>query len=236
MSNETVKIYGNIKIGKNYSEQDLNKVLNDLYSTKFFKDVRVEIKNGDLKVNLVEYPVINTLILIGEASNKYKDEIKKIISSKEKDSFIKNNISRDVELIKKLYSSVGYNFAKVETKVRDSESGDKVDLIFEIDRGEITRISKISFIGDKKIREKRLRDIIASEEDRFYKFISRNTRFSQNLVNLDLSLLTNYYKSLGYYDVKVTSNSAELKKSGNMELIYSIDAGTRYVIIFEQKI
>ena len=230
VSNETVKIYGNIKIGKNYSEQDLNKVLNDLYSTKFFKDVRVEIKNGDLKVNLVEYPVINTLILIGEASNKYKDEIKKIISSKEKDSFIKSNISRDVELIKKLYSSVGYNFAKVETKVRDSESGDKVDLIFEIDRGEITRISKISFIGDKKIREKRLRDIIASEEDRFYKFISRNTRFSQNLVNLDLSLLTNYYKSLGYYDVKVTSNSAELKKSGNMELIYSIDAGTRYVI------
>ena len=28
VSNETVKIYGNIKIGKNYSEQDLNKVLN----------------------------------------------------------------------------------------------------------------------------------------------------------------------------------------------------------------
>ncbi len=230
VSDETVKIYGDIKVGKNYSEQDINKVLNDLYSTNFFKDVRVEIKNGDLKVNLVEYPVINTLILIGEASNKYKDEIKKIILSKEKDSFIRSNISRDVELIKKLYSSVGYNFVKVETKIRESDSKDKIDLIFEIDRGEITRISKISFIGDKKIRQKRLRDIIASEEDKFYKFISRNTRFSQNLVNLDLNLLTNYYKSLGYYDVKITSNSAELKKSGNVELIYSIDAGIRYII------
>jgi len=230
VSDETIKIYGDIKIGKNYNEQDLNKVLNNLYSTNFFKDVRVEIKNGDLKVNLVEYPVINTLILVGEQSNKYKEEIKKIILSKEKDSFIKSNISRDVELIKQLYSSVGYNFVKVETKIRDSDSKDKVDLIFEIDRGEITRISKISFVGDKKIREKRLRDIIASEEDRFYKFISRNTRFSKNLVNLDINLLINYYKSLGYYDVKVTSNSAELKKSGNMELIYSIDAGTRYII------
>ena len=116
------KFMGILKLGKNYSEQDLNKVLNDLYSTKFFKDVRVEIKNGNLKVNLVEYPVINTLILIGEKSNKYKEEIKKIISSKEKDSFIKSNISRDVELIKKLYSSAGYNFVKVETKIRDSAS------------------------------------------------------------------------------------------------------------------
>ncbi len=230
VSEETIKIYGNIKIGKNYSEQDLNKVLNDLYSTNFFRDVRVELVNGNLKVNLIEYPVINTLILLGENSNKYKEEIKKIILSKEKDSFIKSNISKDVELIKKLYSSVGYNFVKVETKIRESNNKDKIDLIFEINRGEITKISKISFLGDKKVREKRLRDIVASEEDKFWKFISRNTRFSQNLVNLDLRLLTNYYKSLGYYDVKITSNSAELKKSGNVELIYSIDAGTRYLI------
>ena len=71
VSEETIKIYGNIKIGKNYSEQDLDKVLNDLYSTNFFRDVRVELTNGNLKVNLIEYPVINTLILLGEKSNKY---------------------------------------------------------------------------------------------------------------------------------------------------------------------
>ena len=40
-------------------------------------------------------------------------------------------------------------------------------------------------MGDKKVREKRLRDIIASEEHKFYKIISRNTKFSQSLINLD---------------------------------------------------
>ena len=106
----------------------------------------------------------------------------------------------------------------------------KLDLIFEIDRGKISKISKISFIGDKKIREKRLRDIIASEEDKFWKFISKNTRFNAELVNLDLRLLENYYKSLGYYDVQITSNSAEIKTSGDINLIYSIEAGSRYFI------
>ena len=47
---------------------------------------------------------------------------------------------------------------------------------------------------------------------------------------MDLRLLTNYYKSLGYYDNKVTSNSANLNKSGEIDLVYSIDEGTRYIV------
>ena len=75
-----------------------------------------------------------------------------------------------------------------------------------------------------------MRDIIASEEDKFWKFLTNNTNFSERLINLDLRLLTNYYKSLGYYDIKVTSNSANLNKSGEIDLVYSIDEGTRYIV------
>ena len=94
----------------------------------------------------------------------------------------------------------------------------------------MTKISSISFTGDKKIRDKRLRDVIASEEDKFYKFISRNTKFSESLINLDLRLLTNYYKSLGYYDVEINSNTAQINDKGDIDLIYSIDAGSKYTI------
>ena len=48
---------------------------------------------------------------------------------------------------------------------------------------------------------------------------------------MDKRLLENYYKSNGYYDVKIQSNSAQInKKDGDIELIYSIDAGNRYII------
>ena len=99
-----------------------------------------------------------------------------------------------------------------------------------INRGEITRISKIKFTGDKKVKDKRLRDIISSEEDKFYKIISRNTRFSENLINLDKRLLLNYYKSIGFYDVEVSSASAKVIDKSSVEITYSINAGTRYVI------
>ena len=230
VSDETIKIYGDIKINENYTEQDLNRILNDLFLTNFFEDVQVELSNNILSINLIEYPVINQLIIIGEPSNKYKEQIKKMIKSKEKDSYIKNNIAKDVDTIKQIYASLGHNFTQVDTKIRKVDNSN-LDVIFEIKKGEPTRISKITFLGDKKIRDKRLRDIVASEEHRFWKIISRNTKFNQNLINMDKRLLENYYKSNGYYDVKIKSNSAEInKKDGNIELIYSIDAGNRYII------
>jgi len=229
VGDETVKVYGEIKPkGSDFSDADINKILRNLYSTNFFEDVNVEIRNNKLIISLTEYPVINEIVLIGEQNTRVQSQIKKIISSKEKNSFIKNNLNNDINLIKKLYSSLGYKFAQVETKIRNIDKNN-VDLAIDIDKGEITRISKIFFTGDKKIKDKRLRDIIASEEDKFWKVISRNTRFNENQIELDKRLLINYYKNLGYHDVKVTSSSAEIQDTENINLYYSIDAGKRYI-------
>ena len=119
--------------------------------------------------------------------------------------------------------------AKAEAKLRKIDEAN-FDLLIEIDRGEQTRISKISFIGNNSIRSMRLRDVIASEEDKFWKVISKNTILSENLINLDIRLLNNYYKSIGFYDVKINSNLAELNKIGEANLVYSIEEGKRYRI------
>jgi outer membrane protein insertion porin family len=229
ISNQTIEIYGDVKLNSQINESKIDQILKNLYDTNFFENVQVKFSNNILKITLEEFPIVNQLLFVGEPSNKIKDQLKKNISLKEKRSFIRSNLSQDLEIIKKLYSSLGYNFSKVEAKIKEVDKSN-FDLIFEINRGQQTKISSISFTGDKKIREKRLRDIIASEENKFWKILSRNTKFSQNLINLDLRLLQNYYKGLGYYDVTINSNSAELNKFGNIDLIYSIDAGTRYTI------
>ena len=226
---ETIIVYGDIDLNKKINEQEVNRILKNLYQTNFFEDVKIKIEANTLKIDLKEYPIINQLILVGENSKKFKDEIRKNLNLKEKGSFIKPLIIKDIDKIKSFYSSIGYNFSTVEAKFNTIDKKN-IDLIFEINRGNQTKISSITFIGDKKIKSKRLKDVIASEEDKFWKFITRNTKFSQSLLNLDIRLLKNYYKSLGYYDVEISSNSAELNKTGDIDLIYSIDAGTRYII------
>ncbi len=230
ISEETIKVYGGIELNKDLTENDLNQILNDLYSTDFFEDIDINLQNQTLTINLKEHPVINQLVIAGEEKKRYTDKIKELISLKEKKSFIKPYLSKDIDLIKSFYSSLGYNFAKVEAKVKKINN-ENLDLLIEINRGEQTKISTIKFLGNENIRSKRLKDLIASEEDKFWKFISKNTNLSNNLIELDKRLLINYYKSIGYYDIKVSSNIAQInKEGGNADLIYILEEGTRYTI------
>ena len=230
ISVETIKVYGDIKINKDYSEEDINKILTGLYSTNFFKNIELDFKNNKLKILVEEFPLVNQIIISGEDKKSLNEQIKKLIQLKENQSFIKSYLVQDVETIKQLYSSIGYNFANVEAKINKIDN-EKYDLLFEINRGNKTKISTISFVGNKSIRSKKLKDIVASEEDKFWKFLSRNTSFSENLIRLDERLLTNYYKSLGFYDVKINSNLAQInEKSGLVDISYNISEGSRYYI------
>ena len=229
ISEETIKLYGEIELNKEYKDKDLDNILQQLYKTEFFENVNVTLINDTLKVKVKEYPVINQLVIIGEKNKRYRQQIKKIIKLKEKRSLIRSYLSKDIDRIRFLYSSLGFNSSQVDIKVKQIDTN-SFDLLIDIDRGQQTKISSINFIGNENVRSRRLKDVIASEEDKFWKVLTRNTNLNENLINLDRRLLTNYYKSLGFYDVKVSSNLAQINKEGNAKLVYSIDEGTRYII------
>ena len=86
VSDETIKVYGQIELNKNIEDKDLDRILKRLYETEFFEDIKIELRNNNLKIVLKEYPIVNQLVIVGEKSNRYKDQIKKIIKLKEKKS------------------------------------------------------------------------------------------------------------------------------------------------------
>ena len=229
ISDETIKVYGDISIGKNYSASEVNKILKSLYNTDFFEDVKISLVNNVLNISVKEYAVINFVDIEGESSKTVKKSILKQLSLKQKESFIENKLSRDINLMKKIYASIGYNFANVETKIEEFDNN-RINLLYLLTKGKKTNIAEINFIGDKKIKEKRLRDIIVSEEKKFWKFLSKNTFLNNRNIELDKRLLLNYYKSLGYYDVQVLSSNAVISKANFTKLTYTINAGTRYRI------
>ena len=179
VSDETIKIYGNIEIGKDYSEKTINEIVRTCTQLIFWGS-KCKFEKQYLTVTLKEYPIIDNLILLGENSKKFKEAISKNIFSKEKRSFIKNNLAKDIEIIKNIYSSLGYNFTKIDVKTKKL-SEDKVDVLIEIDKGKQTKISKINFIGNDKVKSSRLREVIASEENKFLESNFKKYKLSRDL-------------------------------------------------------
>ena len=227
ISKETIRVYGEISVGKNYSALDVDKALKNLYETNFFEDIQITLTNGILAIFVKEYPIINSINLEGEKSKTITKKVLEKLNLKAKESFIENKLSQDINLIKKIYASIGFNFVNVDAKI-EKFNNNRINLVYFLDKGEKTYINKINFTGDKKIKDKRLRDIIVSEEKKFWKFLTKNTFLNSNTIELDKRLLINYYKSLGYYDVQVLSSNAEVSQKDLTNLTYTINAGTRY--------
>jgi len=227
ISQETIMIFGDISVGKDYSIPEVNILIKKLYSTSFFADISASVENNTLKIVVKENPIIKSIIFDGEKAKKYMEKITDLLSLRENGPFVENNIKKDINLIKDFYRSLGFYFVKIDAEIARLEKN-RVNIRYLIEKGNKAKISKIFFIGDKKIREKKLRDVITSQEAQFWKFISRNVYLSKERIELDKRLLKNYYRNKGYYEVDVNSTNVEYSEGEGFVLTYNINAGKRY--------
>ena len=228
LSKESIILFGNITVDKNYSNEDLNIILKDLYQTDFFKDINISIKNNVLKIDVLENPIIENVEVNGVKNKSFKEAILNSLSLKNRKPYIETIQKRDINLIKNIIKQAGYYFGEVTTTLSQNKKQNSIQLTYDIELGERAKIKSITFIGDKKIKDKKLKNIIASEEDRFWKFISNKVYLDNERINLDKRLLENYYKNNGYYSVKIENSFVEFDDDHSFKLIFKVDAGKKY--------
>ena len=229
ISEGTIKTYGNIKIGADYSSSDLNKVLKDLYETNFFKDISLNIENNILIIDVIENKLIQKISINGVKKKNIKKAIFDSISLRSKSPFIESQVEKDIILIKSSLSAEGYYFSTVTSNIEDNLNN-TVNLNFDINMGDKVKISKIDFTGDKIVKDRTLRNLITIEESKFWKFLSKKKFLNEQNLLRDERLLKNYYLDEGYYDVVVNASTAKLLDDNSFNVIFNIDAGELYEI------
>ena len=229
ISKESIIVFGNIKTNTNYSESDLNSVLKDLYQTNFFSEVKLDIKNNILNINVIENPIIESLEINGIKSKKLTELLLEKIELKSRKSYIESIFVKDLNLIKNIIKSSGYYFAEINTSALKNTELNSIKLIYDIDLGKKAKINQIQFIGDKKVKDRKLRSIITTEESKFWKFISNRVYLDRERINLDKRLLKSYYKNNGFYNVKIENSFVEFKDNESFKLTFNINAGKKFI-------
>ena len=219
ISKESVIVFGNIELNKNYSENDLNIILKKLYQTNFFKSINLEIENKILNIRLIENPIVESLTITGIKQKSLEEKLRTFLSLKERSSFVESIFLKDINIITDIVKQNGYYFAKISSNKIKNDELNTVNVSYDIDLGKKAKISKIEFLGDKKIKDGKLRRLIASEETRFWKFISTKTYLDKARINLDTRLLLNYYRNNGYYNATIDNSFAEFVDNNSFKLM-----------------
>ena len=227
ISNETVLVFSEIPDNKSLDENSINQILKKLYQSGFFKDVAVKIENMNLIIDVIENPIIQTVFIEGIKRKKTVSDLYDILSLKNRSSFNSNANKTDETAILNFLKNTGYYFSEITSSYKDL-GDNKIDLFYKINLGEKAKISKIIFIGDKKFKDSTLRNIILSEEYKFWKLISGKKYLNENLINLDKRLIYNFYKNKGYYNSKVVSSFANYLGNNEFELIFNINSGNKF--------
>lgn len=226
---ETVVALLGFKQGGVYNRQLSNKALKQLFQSQLFDDVVLsyDAATQTVTVDVTERPLINRVVFEGN-EGIVTSFIKPEVKLKPRSVFSRDKVQADANRIKKLYERTGRFAAKIEPKIIRLPQN-RLDVVFEITEGPVTKIDKISFVGNEFIDDNGLLDIIASHEDVWYRFLSNLDRYDPDRIEFDSELLRRYYLTHGFIDFKVTSAVAELdrQKSGFF-VTFTLDEGKRF--------
>ena len=216
------------KKGQNITNRDINNAVKILYRSGNFSDISINSNgSGNLTIDVLESPIVAGIYLTGNSQLSI-DDIKKELSSKEIQIYSKSKVKFDVDRLYGFYQKMGYLNVKIEPKVVFLQNN-AVDLIFDIQEGDLSYISSINFYGNNNISSSKLKENIVSQERSMTTLSSSSGRFEEDNIEKDKQMIKMYYQNQGYATADIINYSSSFDKENyNFTLNYFIKEGEKY--------
>ncbi|WP_417435918.1 outer membrane protein assembly factor BamA [Hoeflea sp.] len=227
---DAATVRGNLTIspGSSFNNNDIDDSVKRLFSTGLFSDVQISVSGSTLIVTVAENQIINQVVFNG--NKKLKDTaLKNVVQSRQLGAYNDLIIQADVQAIRDAYAAVGRSDATVTTRIVPLDGG-RVNIAFEINEGDRTKISSINFVGNQAFGDGRLADVITTKKSGLLSFLSRKDVYDEDKLRADEELLRRFYYNRGYADFRVISSFAELDETNNEYVVtITVEEGERYV-------
>jgi outer membrane protein insertion porin family len=212
---------------------DIPRAVKSLWKLRLFTSIDIikEKTIGDvifLIVKLKERPNLSLVQYKGVKKGDH-DELNKIVNKFILKGTIitesnKNNAANGIE---KYYNDKGFLDATV---VADEQKDDKrtnsVKLVFNIEKKSKVKIQSITFDGNTKVTDKKLRQQMDKTHRKAKLFAS--SKLVKEAYDNDKQLIIKYYNKLGYRDAKITRDSLWREQDGDLMISMGIEEGPQY--------
>ena len=219
--------YLTFEIGDPFDKEQLDESVRRLYASGLFRSIRMVQEGSELVILVEENAILNQ---IAYENNKILDDESLRIGSSLRSGviFSRSRVQSEVQRLLLLYQRRGHFGAKIVPKLIELPEN-RLNLVFEIEEAEVTRILKIDFIGNQTFGHELLSNVILSREKKFYRLLDSVENWDPDKVEVDRSFLEDFYQGEGFLEVRVEWYLSELAtdKSGFL-LTFAIEEGPRF--------
>ena len=228
----TVFSYLPVRVGETFDDDKGTAAIKALYATGFFKDVRLEEENGVLVVLVEERPAIAAVDFTGTKEFEKDMLVKALreIGVGETKIFDKASVDRAEQELKRQYLSHGLYGVKITTTVTPIERN-RVNVMFNVDEGDVAKIKGINIIGNKAFKDKELRQLLQLNTSGWFTWYSKADQYSKQKLTGDLETIKSWYLNHGYLEVNVESTQVSITPDKkDIYLTINITEGEKYTV------
>jgi len=233
------------KIGQNFSSSVSDQIIEMLFKTGYFSDIKIIKGDNELTITLKENPYIKYFdinintgsglaawlknekeFLTADVLKKYTEENKLSAGN----IFTKTQLADFVAFLEDKYLESGYYNVEIDSTF-DLDQQNKIGIELDITQGKKATIGSLKISGASKFSEKELLKLfkIGGTSMSLINFFTNKDRYSDAELTQSLNLMTNTYFDSGYLDFKIVNVETNLSKDKEKIFIsIEISEGIQY--------
>jgi len=234
-----------VEIGDQHNEQISNKIIDVLFKTGYFSDIKIDINSGNLLITLIENPVVKYFDVKTGTGSRWSDwlntepdflneeTINEYIESNKLSAgniYAQSKFSDFISSLKDEYIAGGFYNVQINSNI-DVDMQNRIGIELNINQGKRASINSITISGASKFSEKELLDLflIGEADMMLINFFTKKDRYSDLALDQSLELMNNHYLNSGYLDFKILNvNSTLNDNKDKLSIDIQISEGIQY--------
>jgi len=229
----TLLNYLPVKVGDVFDLSQSAFVIQELYKTGFFKDIKL-LKDGKaLVVSVVERPAISTVSWSGN-SDIEDEQLQEILDDI---GIVKGRVFNPSALDKieqglkqQAYYSRGKYAVRIKTEVKELERN-RVDINIEISEGVVAKIKQVNIVGNSIFDDDTLLSELQLGIPGFWDWFGSMDEYAKPKLAADEETLKSYYHNRGYVRFEVVSTQVTITPDKkDIYITMNVTEGEKYSV------
>ncbi len=229
----TLLNYLPLKVGDPFDASQSAYVIQELYKTGFFRDVKLLREGDTLIVEVLERPAINNITWSGNSDieDEQLTEVLNDIGIMKGRVFNPSALDKiELGLKQQAYYSRGKYAVRIDTTVTELERN-RVDIDIKISEGVVAKIKQVNIVGNTVYDDDTLLSELQLGVPGFWDWITSMDEYAKPKLAADEETIRSYYQDRGY--VRFSVDSTQVTITPDKKDIYitmNVTEGDKYTV------